>query len=270
MRRRSQLYVPANNPRMIAKAARLPADSIVFDWEDAVPPEQKEEARGVLRSALGEAEWGARELCVRMNALGTPEAAGDLEAVRMLEAVGTLMVPKAETDLSHLARATGKGLLPLIETPQGLTWIEDVVRSEGVVAVSYGAGDLATLMGGDIEAYARNPYVKTRIATVSAAYGVDALDRVFFDLEDADGFREEALEARRLGYVGKQVVHPSQIDRANEIFSPAPEDVEWAQEIVEAYESAAREGKGALRVRDRLVDAVHYRWAKKVFERAGL
>lgn len=269
MRRRSQLYVPANNPRMIEKAASLPADSVVIDLEDAVPPEQKEDARATFLAAVGAVDWGTRELCVRMNALGTPEAARDLEAIRAVERVQTILVPKADTNLSRLGRSTGKGLLPLIESPQGLTWIEDVVRSEGIVAVSYGAGDLATFMGGDIAAYARNPYVKTRIVTVAAAYGVDALDRVFFDLNDSEGFRTEALESRDLGYVGKQVVHPTQVDLANEVFSPAPEDVAWAQEVVQAYESAASQGRGALRVRGRLVDAVHYRWAKKVLERAG-
>ena len=269
MRRRSQLYVPANNPRMITKAAGLPADSIVIDLEDAVPPEQKADARATLPDSVGAIDWGTRELCVRMNALGTPEAERDLEAIRAVERVQTILVPKADADLSHLARSTGKGVLPLIESPQGLTWIEDVVRSEGIVAVSYGAGDLATFMGGDIAAYARNPYVKTRIVTVAAAYGVDALDRVFFDLNDSEGFRREAVESRDLGYVGKQVVHPLQVELANEVFSPAQDDVEWAREVVQAYESAAQSGKGALRVRDRLVDAVHYRWAKKVLERAG-
>ena len=122
MRRRSQLYVPANNPRMIEKAASLPADSIVIDLEDAVPPEQKEDARATFPAAVGAVDWGTRELCVRMNALGTPEAARDLEAIRAVDRVQTILVPKADTDLSRLGRSTGKGLLPLIESPQGLTW----------------------------------------------------------------------------------------------------------------------------------------------------
>src|SRR5919204_388935 len=155
MRRRSQLYVPANNPRMVAKAASLEADSIVFDLEDAVPP------------------------------------------------------------------------------------------------------------------YGRNAYVKTLLVVAAAAYGIDAIDRVYFDLEDGEGFRAEAVEARRLGYVGKQVVHPDQVRLANEIFAPTEEELAWAREVVQAYEAAARSGRGAIRVRSRLVDAVHYRDAKRVLERAG-
>lgn len=270
MRRRSQLYVPGNNPRMVAKAATLEADSLIFDLEDAVPPDQKLETRNAMGSRLSGHDWGPREVCVRVNALATPEGPGDVEAVARLEPVRTLVIPKAEEDLSFLSRRTGKGLIPIVETALGLARIEDVIRSEGVVAVTYGAGDFAVSVGGTIAAYARNPYVKTRIVVTASAYGVDAIDQVHFDLKDVDGFRAEATESKSLGYVGKQVVHPEQVTLANAIFSPDPDEVAWAQEVVRAYEVAARSGKGAVRVRDQLVDAVHFRWAEKVLERAGV
>jgi citrate lyase subunit beta/citryl-CoA lyase len=269
MRRRSQLYVPANNPRMIRKAPSLEADSILFDLEDAVPPEEKAAARESLSSAIDGIEWGHRELAVRINALDTPEGKLDLAAMSKEPRITTLVVPKAESDLSSAARATGKGLIPLIETPFGVLHIEEVVRSQDVVGVAYGAGDLAAFVGGDIRTYEKNIFVRTLIVVAAAAYGLDAIDKVFFDLKDLDGFRAEALEAKRLGYVGKQVVHPSQVPIANEVFSPSLEELAWAQEVIQAYESAAQEGRGAIRVRDRLVDAVHYRWAKRTLERAG-
>ena len=172
--------------------------------------------------------------------------------------------------MSRLGKATGKALIPIVETARGVLHIEDVVRSEGVVAVTYGAGDLATSVGGDVEAYGRNIYVKTRLVIAAAAYGLEAIDRVFFDLEDDDGFRAEALEAKHLGFVGKQVVHPNQVRLANEVFTPTEDETRWAKEVVAAYEAAARAGRGAVRVRDRLVDAVHYCGAKKTLERAGL
>jgi len=270
MRRRSQLYVPANNPRMIAKAAAIDADSILFDFEDAVPPDEKESARRSLGSAVRKADWGHRELGVRINAPGTPDGQRDLAVLAAEPLVSMLAVPKAESDLSPLNKATGKALIPIVETARGVLRIEDVVRSEGAVAVTYGAGDLATSVGGDVEAYGRNVYVKTRLVIAAAAYGIEAIDRVFFDLEDDDGFRTEALEAKRLGYVGKQVVHPNQVRLANEVFSPTEDEIRWAREVIQAYEEAARQGRGAIRVRDRLVDAVHYRGAKKTLERAGL
>lgn len=269
MRRRSQLYVPANNPRMVAKAASLEADSIVFDLEDAVPPDEKDAARKSVAAALAQEGWGTRELGVRINAPGTPEGQKDVAVLGSESRLSVLLVPKAESDLSPLARATGKALIPLIETPLGVLRVEEVVRSHGVVAVTYGAGDLATSVGGDVAAYGRNAYVKTLLVVAAAAYGIDAIDRVYFDLEDGEGFRAEAVEARRLGYVGKQVVHPDQVRLANEIFAPTEEELAWAREVVQAYEAAARSGRGAIRVRNRLVDAVHYRDAKRVLERAG-
>src|SRR5437867_5678056 len=147
MRRRSQLYVPANNPRMIAKAATLDADSIVFDLEDAVPLEEKVTARVSLGSALGKADWGSRHLAVRINAPGTPDGQADIVTLAAEPRITTLVIPKAEADLSPLARATGKDLIPLIETPTGLLHIEEVVRSERAIAVSYGASDLAASIG---------------------------------------------------------------------------------------------------------------------------
>ena len=262
--------MPANNPRMIANAAAIEADSILFDFEDAVPPNEKESARRSLGSALRKADWGHRELGVRINVPGTPDGERDLAALAAEPLVSMIVVPKAESDLSRLGKATGKALIPIVETARGVLHIEDVVRSEGVVAVTYGAGDLATSVGGDVEAYGRNDYVKTRLVIAAAAYGLEAIDRVFFDLEDDDGFRTEALEAKRLGYVGKQVVHPKQVRLANEVFSPTEDEIRWAREVVQAYEGAAQQGRGAIRVRDRLVDAVHYRGAKKTLERAGL
>jgi len=111
--------------------------------------------------------------------------------------------------------------------------------------------------------------VKTLVVVAAAAYGLDAIDKVFFDLADEEGFRAEALEAKRLGYAGKQVVHPDQVRLSNEVFSPTVDELRNAKEIVESYEAAARAGKGAIRVGDRLVDAVHYRWAKRILDRAG-
>jgi citrate lyase subunit beta/citryl-CoA lyase len=183
--------------------------------------------------------------------------------------IATLVVPKAESDLSSLAHKMGKALIPIIETPKGVLHIEKVVRSRGAVGVTYGAGDLAASVGGDIRAYEANDFVRTLIVVAAAAYGLDAIDKVFFDLKDLEGFRAEALDAKRLGYVGKQVVHPTQVPIANEAFSPSPEELAWARAVILAYESASREGRGAIRVQDRLVDAVHYRWAKRTLERPG-
>ncbi|WP_221290029.1 HpcH/HpaI aldolase/citrate lyase family protein [Stygiolobus caldivivus] len=269
MIRRTQLYVPSVSEKMVKKSVELNADSIIFDLEDAVPPEEKDTARKTLLKFLKELDWGDRELCVRINPLQSPDSFADLAALFNEEKVDCLVVPKAENDLSFLHKATGKGVLPLIETAKGLTKIEEIVRSEGVIGISYGIADLALSLGGDYKWYEGNQYIKTLIVSVARAYDVDPIDKVFFDLKDTDGFRRECEEAKKLGYVGKQVIHPSQVMIANEVFSPSREELEWASRVVEAYEKARKEGKGAIRLDDKLIDYVHYKLAKRVIEFRG-
>jgi len=266
MIRRSQLYVPAISEKMIRKSIELKADSIIFDLEDAVPPEDKERARELLIKLVKELDWGKRELCVRVNSLQLLDSYKDITRISKDDKITCIVIPKAENDLSFLHKATGKYLIPLIETAKGLVKIEDIVRSEGVVAVSYGAADLSLSLGGDYNFYEKNEYVKTLIVSVARAYDVDAIDKVYFDLKNLDGFRRECEEAKKLGYLGKQVIHPSQIDIVNEVFSPSKEEIEWAKRVIEAYEKGKREGKGAIRLDDKLVDYVHYKIAKRIIE----
>jgi len=191
MIRRSQLYVPAISEKMIRKSIELKADSIIFDLEDAVPPEDKERARELLIKLVKELDWGKRELCVRVNSLQLLDSYKDITRISKDDKITCIVIPKAENDLSFLHKATGKYLIPLIETAKGLVKIEDIVRSEGVVAVSYGAADLSLSLGGDYNFYEKNEYVKTLIVSVARAYDVDAIDKVYFDLKNLDGFRRE-------------------------------------------------------------------------------
>ncbi|HYB44935.1 MAG TPA: CoA ester lyase [Nitrososphaerales archaeon] len=268
MLRRSQLYVPGNNEKMITKAPTLGADSIILDLEDAVPEGSKDQARRTVARLGRELDWGSRELCVRINPKGTKEFARDIAAVRRCGRVDAVVVPKAEGDCSRIHRATQKGLIPVIETATGLMRLREVVASKGVVAVSFGAADYAASVGGSVSAYLNNAAVKTLIVAAAAERGVDAIDNVFFDLNDSEGFRREALGARGLGFVGKQVVHPSQVKWANEVFTPTTEEVESARKVLDAMGTAAAQRRGAIRVGDSLVDAVHYRLAERLIVRA--
>ncbi|TRM94504.1 CoA ester lyase, partial [Sulfolobus sp. A20-N-G8] len=152
------------------------------------------------------------------------------------------------------------------ETAKGIAKIEDIVRSEGVEAISYGIADLSLSLGGDFTFYEKNEFIKTYIVNIAKAYDVDAIDKVYFDLKNQEGFRKECEEARKLGYVGKQVIHPSQVEIANQVFSPSKEEIEWARRVIEAYEKAKKEGRGAIRLDDKLVDYVHYKIAKRIIE----
>jgi citrate lyase subunit beta / citryl-CoA lyase len=267
MPRRSQLYVPGNNEKMIAKAATLDADSIILDLEDAVPTSEKARAREVVARLSKELDWERKELCVRVNGVRTPAHTGDVSAVRRMDRVDAVLLPKAEGDCSNLAGRVGKSLIPIIETARGLTTLNGVARSKGVVAVTYGAGDYATSVGGSIDAYLKNEAIKTLIVAAARTYGLEAVDNVFFDLEDIAGFRKEALGARALGFTGKQVIHPTQIPVANEVFSPSDAEVEWANKVIRDFEEAGAKKRGAIRVDGRLVDAVHYRLAKGILDR---
>ncbi len=266
MLRRSQLYVPGNNERMIGKANSLDADSIILDLEDAVPMEQKSTARRLVRQMADGLDWGKRELCVRVNSPATVQGRADLTLSSSLARVDSLVIPKAEGSLSSIHKKTGKNLIPIIETAKGLQLIEPVVRSEGVVAVTHGVADLALSVGGSVSGYLDNPYVKTRVVIAARAYGLDPVDSVFFDLKDQRGFRSQAVQARSLGFSGKQVIHPSQVSVANEVFSPTEEELSWAREVVKGYRKLSRKGKGAFALEGGLVDEVHYRLAVRMLE----
>lgn len=263
--------MPGTDEAKIRKAFTLPCDSLIFDLEDSVPDNEKEKARNLIVSMLEELPWEKRkrrELCVRINALGTFESKRDIERFAPHEKINSLVVPKCESELSDLKNKTGKEMIPIIETARGFLSIENIVRS-GVVAVAYGAADFANSIGGKTTAFQDNTYVKTAIAVNAVAYGVDPIDCVFFNFKDTDAFRKEALRARELGFLGKQVIHPSQIEVANEIFSPSRGDIDRAKKIIETYEKVAESGRGAVGVDGELVDAVHYRWAKSIVDNSA-
>jgi citrate lyase subunit beta/citryl-CoA lyase len=267
--RRSQLYVPANVERMITKASKLEADSVVFDLEDSVPSQSKEEARSLIRRVLNELDWGSKEVCVRINPLTSLDSYRDLLAVSYLDRVDTLVVPKADVGIGMVYRATGKPLIPIVETARGLLRIEDIAAEQGVVALTWGAADMAFSFGGSVDAFSSNICVRTKVAATAAAHGLDALDKVYFDVTDIEGFTAEAREAKKYGFCGKQVIHPNQIAPANAVFSPTVEEIEWAQRILSAYEEGRKAGKGAVRVGDELVDEVHVRIAERIILRAA-
>ena len=270
--RRSQLFVPGNDERKIVKSLEeLNCDSIVLDLEDAVPDDSKSLARTTIKRLLtgGERKRTGKEICVRINPLDSPFSKEDALFLKDVEQIHAFVVPKAESreKLSDLYQSTGKNLIPLVETARGLIEINSIAQAEGVMAIAYGAADFANSVGGNVKTYSRNNYVKTTIAVAARGFGIEPIDNVYFDLADIEGFRNEAMESRDLGYAGKQVIHPSQIAPANEIFSPSKEEIARAREIIDAYEKAALKGSGAIRFRNELVDAVHYRQAMEILQK---
>lgn len=262
--RRTQLYVPGNNEKIIRKSATLNSDSIIFDLEDAVPLEQKEEARNLISKLLKEIDFGNKEICLRINPISTIESMKDLIFAYKEDRIDCLVVPKSEGELDKLHYATNKKVIALIETVKGFLNINKIIDADGVVAVSWGAADFSISAGGKEEAYSKNIYVKTKIVLAARHAGIDAIDKVYFDLSNIEGFKQECIEAKSLGFNGKQIIHPSQIEIANQIFSPSKDEIEWAKRVLAEMEKAKEMGKGAIRVDDKLIDLVHVRLAKKI------
>ncbi len=265
--RRSVLYMPGSNSRAMEKARSLEADVLILDLEDAVGPDQKAEARRLVREALRQGGFGGREVVVRVNGLGTAWGPEDLRAVAG-EAVDGVLIPKVESaaDLAGareaLAAAGAPSGLPLwamAETPQGILNLQAICAdAPGLEVLVAGTSDLARDL--------RVRHTADRVGLVAAlsqcvlaarAYGLDVLDGVYLDLHNADGFRHACQQGRDLGFDGKTCIHPSQLQVTNEVFSPTPVELELARRIIAAWEEAQAAGKGLAVVNGRLVEGLH-------------
>ncbi len=292
--RRSLHFVPGGNEKMFAKALTLPADGLIYDLEDSVPPDRKAPTRAVVRRWLEEHVVGGRERWVRMNPLASGFGRGDLEETIAGRPDG-YVVPKPRTaadvrevaqQLDRLEERSGidngatRLLLIATETPEGLLNIKEVAAaSPRISAISWGIEDLGASMGLartrdsngrylDIPRYAR-----VMCAVAASAAGIEALDTVYTEIADLDGLRRECEEAVWMGFSGKLSVHPGQIDVINAAFSPTKDAVDEARELIAAFEAHERKGVHAFRFNGRMVDAPHLTQARKLVDRgrrAGL
>jgi citrate lyase subunit beta/citryl-CoA lyase len=262
---RSALYLPASNKRAIEKARTLPADLVMLDLEDAVKDEDKDEARRAAVQA-GAGEWRAPLFAIRINGPGSPWHEADLAAVVEAARLDLIVVPKVEKPESArlIAGETGKPLLAMIETPAGVYAARDIACTEGVAGLIVGTNDLAAEL--------RLPPGKDRtglsfalqtIVMAARAAGGIALDGVYNLLDDPEGLAAQCEEGRRLGFDGKTVIHPSQIDIANRAFGSSESELEDARALIEAQSG------GAERFRGRMIEAMHVREAERLLARAG-
>jgi len=187
--RRTQIYVPGNNEKMIKKAVTFNVDSIILDLEDSVPLDYKEEARNTISKLLKEIDFGNKEICVRINSIGNIEGLKDLVFLYKEDKIDCIVVPKSEGELDKVHFATNKAIIALVETAKGLLNIENMLNAEGVVAVTWGSADLSFSVGGKEERYAKNEFVRTKIVLAAKHFGIDAIDKVYFNLSDLEGFK---------------------------------------------------------------------------------
>ena len=272
--RRSVLYVPGSNARALEKAARLPADTLILDLEDAVLPAAKAAARAAVLTAVNARRFGYREVVIRINGLATEWGRADLAAAAASGADGILLskvdtvhdVLEAADLLDKSATPHGLRLWSMAETPRGVLDIDAIARCTPRLAVIVmGTADLGTALRIREQANREGLIpALARCVLAARAAGVDILDGVFTRLTDAPAFRLECMQGRHLGFDGKTLIHPGQIDASNEIFGVSAAEAAAAAELIAAWESAAAGGAGVAVLAGRLVERLHVDEAQRL------
>lgn len=305
-RQRSQLAVPASNPRFIEKAAQSAADVIFLDLEDAVAPSEKVAARANAIAALNDIDWGDKTLQVRINGLDTEYMYRDvIDIVEACPRLDMLLIPKVGvpadvyvvdtlvTQIEMTKKRTKRlGFDLLIETALGMSNVEAIAASSSrIEALSFGVGDYgastrarSTYIGGNDPDYGvLTPpdtqgkrdfhfgdmwhYAMSRVLVAARAYGLRPIDGPFANFSDPHEYEAVARRAAALGYEGKWAIHPTQIEIANQVFSPSEKEIAYAKRIMEAMAEAQREGRGAVSMDGRLIDIASIKMAENLLRK---
>ena len=275
--RRSVLYMPGSNPRALEKARELPADGLILDLEDAVAPEAKAQARVAIVNSLKNGGFGDREVLVRINGLDTRWWVEDLDAIASARP-DAVLVPKVSDpgQLQDLAaRIVDMGTDPhvrvwaMMETPLAMLNVGEIAAAAldsetRLAGFVMGTNDLAK----DTRARlvpGRAPMLPWLMTCVAAAraFGLGILDGVYNDLGNAEGFVEECKQARDLGFDGKTLIHPRQVDPCNEAFSPSPDEVAMARKMIAAFDLPENANKGVVQIDGKMVERLHAEMAKQ-------
>ena len=264
--RRSVLYMPAANERALEKAKTLPADAIIFDLEDAVAPDAKELARANACAAASSGDYGHREVTIRCNGLDTEWGADDIAAAAKSGAAA-VVIPKvsavATIDMvSSLLSASGApesmSIWAMIETPTAIFDVRHIAAHPRVAVLVMGTNDLARELRARLIP-GRHPLVPHLADALAAAReaGKVILDGVYNDVKDLDGFRAECVQGAEMGFDGKTLIHPSQVEIANDVWAPTDDEVAHARRVIEAFEEGLAEGRGVITVDGRMIENLH-------------
>jgi citrate lyase beta subunit len=277
--RRSVLYMPGANTRALEKARTLPADALIFDLEDAVAPEAKEAARTNVVLAAESRAYGKREIAIRCNGLGTPWGEADIEAIAKSGA-DAILVPKVESaaQVTHVVSLldtagapTDMAVWAMMETPKGMLRAEEIAGAHPRLGLFVmGTNDLVKDM--------RARHTPMRLPMITAlgigmlaarAHGLAILDGVYNDIQDSEGFRAVCQQGLEMGFDGKTLIHPSQVEPCNEVFAPSAAELEMAGKIVAAFKAAQAEGKGVATVDGRMIENLHVEQAERALALAS-
>lgn len=276
MPRRSCLFAPGDDLRKLSKAAQSNADAVILELEDGVALDRKAIARQTVREAATSLDFGRREKLIRVNDVTTPFFEDDVRETITVKPAG-FVLPKVESaeDVRHICNMIDEaekargwsagdiGLIIMIETPRGILNLRDICEaSPRLSAIIFGADDYAARIGA-IRTHAASEVMFARGAVVNAcgAYGLQAIDMVFIDFNDAAGLERECLQGRQMGFAGKQVIHPQQIDIVNRCFSPSEAEVAWARRVVDGFRASA--GR-AFALDGKMIDLPVVRQAERV------
>ncbi|MEZ5687927.1 MAG: CoA ester lyase [Caenibius sp.] len=262
---RSLLFLPASNARAIAKARSLGCDMVLFDLEDAVPDDKKAEARDGARTAMAEGGFGKRLLALRVNTADTPWHGDDCALARDL-AVDYVVLPKAESpaDVASVADSTGKPVIAMIESPAAVFAAQAIAATPATAALFVGVNDLRRDL--NIPATASRASVSVTLQTIvlaARAAGKAVFDGVYNRLDDPEGFEAECREGRMLGFDGKTLIHPNQVDATNRLFAPDAAELDRARRLVEAATG------GAERFEGEMIETMHVEAARALLDRAA-
>ncbi|WP_035680302.1 HpcH/HpaI aldolase/citrate lyase family protein [Bradyrhizobium liaoningense] len=295
---RAYLAVPAHRARFVAKAAASSADAVFMDLEDAVPPSEKGLALEEAVQSLSSLDWGSKHVAVRLNAVDSPFIAEEIRTLAALPRLDAVIVPKAERASGIIAiadqlraaapdRASPVALELLIETALGLVNVDTLAAAHpSVAALHLGVGDLAASLGArtsDIgispdghvgseqSGYASAPldlfaYPMMRLLVAARAFGLRAIDGPCGAFRDARLTEASAQKAAAMGFDGKQVIHPDQIDPTLRAFTPSVEELAQARRVVEAMETAEAQGQGAVTLDGKMIDYANVRMARRIIE----
>ncbi len=276
---RSLIFVPGNNSRFLEKAKSLKADIVCFDLEDSVPDSEKAAARQLIKSALKSRSSYTSSIFVRTNSPISGKIHDDLKEV-IQKGLDGIVIPKVnnayemkkiEKNISQLEKTRklkNIQIIPSIESAEGVVNTYSIASSsKRISAVVFGVFDLLNDLG--IE-YSKEPeggkYSRAKIPVDARAAGVASIDAIWQDLKDVKGLEQDCKIGKSLGYTGKSIIHPDQIDIVHKLYHPTKIEIIWAQKVCKVYEDSIKKGKGATTVEGKMIDEVHYKQAKTLLE----